>query len=344
MPKQILVPLDGSPQAESALPVAARLARAAQGSLVLVRAIRGLAEVEMGLLSADGWAPAADPQERDEASAYLQRIAHGEALSGISVQTIVATGPAGAAILKAARTRHADLIVMTSREREGLARWLLGSVARQVLREAEVPVLVLRAGREGAVSTLVSSPEQARSWRVLVALDGSKLAEAAIGPAVELATVLSAPNQPSIDLVRVVELVPTLAATPAALGAPVGYGLTDDLYTEAMREARAYLTDVGNEVRQREADERHVPLAEITPVTETAVLAADVAGTIAAIAQGRKATADTPALPPSDFIAVATHGRSGLTRLILGSVTERLLDSTALPVLVVPPPVEATGR
>lgn len=331
---RILVPLDGSSQAESALPLAARLAAGAGGEVVLVRAIRALPEVEMGVVSAEGWAPPAEPRERDEATAYLNAIADRDVLRGVAVRTVVATGPAATAILSAANKQHIELIVMTSRERAGLARWLLGSVARQVAREADVPVLVLRVAGGKLVAPSASLLQPETSWSALVALDGSTLAEEALVPAAELAIELSAPAPAVVNLLRVVELVPTLGASPYALGVPGGFGLSDELYTGALDEARRYLSGIADRLRERLAGEH--PTADVR-ITTTTVLSADVAATIAAVAEGRKATVDAPVLPPSDVIAVATHGRGGLKRLILGSVTERLLDSTALPVLVAPP-------
>ncbi len=154
-----------------------------------------------------------------------------------------------------------------------------------------------------------------------MALDGSPLAEQALVPATELVTAVSSAGSATLNLLRVVELAPMLGASPTAFGAPGGFGLTDDLYIAAMEEAQTYLSRVADRLRERLAAEHPTVDARITT---TAVLSADVAGTLAAVAEGRKATVDTPALAPSDLIAVATHGRGGLKRLILGSVTERL--------------------
>jgi nucleotide-binding universal stress UspA family protein len=348
MLSRILVSLDGSPQAEAALPLAAHLARVSHGTIALVRAIRSLPEVEMGLGAADGWLPPADPRERDDATAYLRRIVDGEALRGLPVEIVVGTGPVAAAILHAARDAHADLIVMTSRQREGLARWLLGSVAREVLRATDIPVLILRAADGTLVSPSATSLEGKRSWRALVALDGSALAEAALVPAEDLVAALSAPDEAQIVLLRAVELVPTVGAAPYAAGVRGGFGLAGDFYVESARAAREYLDGVADRLRRSATGEsaqneqvRNEPAT--VSVDVLVLLSADVAGSIAAAAEGRPVAAGEAPPEPSDLIAVATHGRSGLQRLILGSVTERLLDATALPVLVVPPPAEAAG-
>lgn len=332
---RILVPLDGSSNAAAALPVAHQLARESSGTLILVRALRPLAEVEMGITQSDGWVPAADPAERDEASAYLRQVA--SSLGGVAVETVVGAGAANGIILDATRRQAADLIVMTSRERTGLARWMLGSVARGVLRAAEVPVLILRAA-EGKIVSPISPRGEGAGRRAMVPLDGSSLAEAALAPAAQLVAQLSVPERAQIDLLRVVEIVPTLGAAPYALGAPGGFGLTDDLYVEGARVAHEYLNEVAARLRREEAD-KHIPA--LASITETVVLGLNVADTIAAVAEGRESSAGEGGRERSDLIAVATHGRSGLKRLILGSVTERLLDSTAVPVLVAPPKIGA---
>jgi nucleotide-binding universal stress UspA family protein len=295
----------------------------------------------MGVVSAQRWAPAADLRERDEATAYLNEVADRENLRGATVKTVVATGPAAAAILQVANTQGIELIVMTSREREGLARWFLGSVARQVAREATVPALVLRVAGGKLVAPVGPSPQDSVSWSALVALDGSPLAEEALAPAAELVTELSRSAPATLNLLRVVELAPMVGLSPVTFSVPGGYGMSDNLYTGAIEEAREYLNQIAARLRERLAATHPAPSINITT---TAVLSVDVAGTIATVAEGHKATVDAPVLSPSDLIAVATHGRGGLKRLVLGSVTERLLDSTALPVLVTPSEAEASDR
>lgn len=83
---------------------------------------------------------------RRKAVQYLSRIA--TQLAGMNVEAIVADSPAAPAILEAARDQ--DLIVMGTHGRRGPARWWAGSVAERVAREARIPVLVVRAGGNGA--------------------------------------------------------------------------------------------------------------------------------------------------------------------------------------------------
>jgi nucleotide-binding universal stress UspA family protein len=132
----ILVPLDGSALAERALPFAERLAGRSSAKVVLLRA-------------AQAWTiPGSDPAEHQlkalhESEAYLERLADGLSERGISVEVASLYGNPARAILDAAHTRQADLIVMATHGRGGLRRWAYGSIADQVLRQAEKPVLLV---------------------------------------------------------------------------------------------------------------------------------------------------------------------------------------------------------
>jgi nucleotide-binding universal stress UspA family protein len=137
--ERILVPLDGSALAESAIATAVEMVRPGAATLVLVRA----AEAHTF--------PGADPTEAQvkvvqEAETYLAGVTERLKKQGLaSVEPSVWYGPAAAAIVDAARARKADLIVMTTHGRGGLGRVILGSVAESVLRGTTTPILLLRA-------------------------------------------------------------------------------------------------------------------------------------------------------------------------------------------------------
>jgi nucleotide-binding universal stress UspA family protein len=137
--EKILVPLDGSALAESAIATAVEMARPALATLMLVRA----AEAHTF--------PGADPTDAQiavvrEAETYLAGVAERLKQQGLTkVETSVWYGPAAAAIVHAARARKPDLIVMTTHGRGGLGRLILGSVAEPVLRGTTTPILLLRA-------------------------------------------------------------------------------------------------------------------------------------------------------------------------------------------------------
>jgi nucleotide-binding universal stress UspA family protein len=140
---KILVPLDGSRTAEAAIPIASRLAHEPKSSLVLL----AVASVHISQEPAPAEPEIAPIQEAcsylETAKAHLMADAEG-------VVTKVWSGPAAAAIIKAAQTYGVDMIVMTTRGRTGRERGMFGSVADAVLRNAPMPVVVLRRRLEAA--------------------------------------------------------------------------------------------------------------------------------------------------------------------------------------------------
>jgi nucleotide-binding universal stress UspA family protein len=137
--QKILVPLDGSEIAESALPTAAELASESPGAtLALIRA----AEAHPMLV---GDSVAAQVNAVREAEEYLKKVSDRLTSQGLKVTTSVWYGPAATSIVEAAKFGNADMIVMTSHGRSGIERLVLGSVAEHVLRGTTTPILLLRA-------------------------------------------------------------------------------------------------------------------------------------------------------------------------------------------------------
>ena len=136
----ILVPLDGSTLAETALPPAVGLAREHGARMVLLRAVEAHT-VPMG-----------DPVQAQveavrEAEGYVDGVRERVRHTGVaSVETSVWYGPPAESIVEAAHYRGADLIVMSSHGRTGLGRLVLGSIAERVLRATRVPILLIRPG------------------------------------------------------------------------------------------------------------------------------------------------------------------------------------------------------
>lgn len=139
----ILVPLDGSLQAENALPLAQEMARVFGNRLLLLRAGErpslggGIIGDQLMLDQPVVWS-------LDEAGSYLKRKALELASAGLAVETETAIGGAAPFIRQVAEERQAGLIVMASHRRGWLGRFVLGSVAESVLREGETPVLLVR--------------------------------------------------------------------------------------------------------------------------------------------------------------------------------------------------------
>lgn len=295
----VIVPLDGSVAAEKALPVATRLARAAGAMLHLVRAVPPQPESEHALD-----AGLVRPSEHAAAAAesYLQRIANQLREDQLDVRTTLWRGDAAEGILAAAGEDPTALVLLASGARASRGRWLLGSVSRNVLRDAPVPVLLLR--RDGrplpAPSPYSALPRTA--LQVMVPLDGTPAAEAALGPAIELLSTLAAAGEGRLHLVHV---VPTFGGA---------WGMDEP-------HARAYLQAVGDRVAVQVSRELGLSVTW-SVLFETEPSPAIVR--LAAKGDGHSA--------PANVIAMATGGGGGR---ILGSVTEQVLHGTRLPVVVI---------
>ncbi len=317
--QHLLVPLDGSPRAEQALPVAARIARFSNGSVLLVQVIRPSPN------DSGGWSPAplrsqqVLDEERESATTYLQALAASPVFAGITIRTEVGFGLPVQQLLAFAETPGIDLMVLCSHGRTGFPHWVLGSVAHALVHECKLPLLVLR--QEETPALLAPGP-----LRTLVPLDGSPFAEATLRPAAYVTAALAAAGQGAMLLSQVVQIFPTTAAE----------GFTSEFNEDALQRARVYLS----QTEERLASEGQDLRLSLTSSTE---LASDVASTLLTLAEYGK-VGETSEDPddgnPCDLIAIATHGRGGVERWVMGSVTERLLNTTKLPLLIVRPAQE----
>ena len=154
-PMKILVPLDGSTLAESALPKATELARMYGGTVMLLRATEAHLRAGHDLV---------DAQIRvvREAEGYLDVVADRLRTAGCqTVTTSVWYGEPATSIVDAAKFNGVGMIVMTTHGRTGFGRLLVGSVTESVLRGTSTPVLVLHP--DGApVETPVGAGQPAR--------------------------------------------------------------------------------------------------------------------------------------------------------------------------------------
>lgn len=320
--QNILVPLDGSSRAEQALPVAAQIARGAGGSLLLVQVIGPPIDYSGGLSSI----PLANEQtieaEMTTATAYLQSLAASPELSGLKIRTEVLFGLPIQHLLAFSEAPGIDLVVLCSHGRTGFARWVLGSVAHALVHQSTRPILVLRQNE--ASSSLVR-PWRESPLRTLIPLDGSPLAEMALRPAAYLTSALAAPSSGTLHLSQVVKIFPTTADE----------GFISELNEEARQRAEVYLAQVQERLIP-EGRDLHLSL------THSVELASDVTSALLNLAEHGKEREEKThdRTGPYDLIAISTHGRGGLERWVMGSVTQRLVDTTQLPMLIVRPPKE----
>lgn len=289
MLRTIFVPLDGSPLAEQALAYADRLAEATSAQLVLSRVM------PVNIIE-----PAEDDLAlADESRSYLQRIGSELTARGRQVKTITDWGEPAACIVEQLQAHLADLVVMGTHGRSAPGRWLYGSVADAVLRTSPVPVVLVPP------AAMTAWPSRGLT-RILVPLDGSDLAEAALAPATELAKTFGS----EILLLEVVPFPPYAVYGNGAM--MVAFEPEKEL-----ADSETYLAGVA--VR--------LSAAGILNKVRTRAELANPASAIAEIASSEKA----------DLIAMATHGRSGFARLVLGSVATGTLQRTNEPLLLVGP-------
>jgi nucleotide-binding universal stress UspA family protein len=322
MLKRLLVPLDGSRRAERALSVAARIARAAEGAVVLLQALNSPPEYAASLYGPYLAQSTRSKEEvletrRARARAYMESVSRSEELAGVHVETKVVAGATVQVIDDVACEEEADLVVLCSHGDTGFKRWLLGSVAQSLSRTCRVPVLVLHEEGSAPDSAFPDPLRPLRSIVAQVALDGSQFAEAAILPTATLVAALAAPVQGTVVLTRVVPL-----------SAPGG---TTGASESALDEAKSYL---------RQARQRYAEVAEQYNLSLQTAIAMGKEAADALIRSAEQGdTLDGHWLAGGcDLIALTTHGRGGLQRLALGSVTERVLGATRLPLLVVHAP------
>lgn len=313
MLKRILVPLDGSRLAERALPIALRLARATQGTIVLFRAVT--TDSSQNVIAYELPAAAKFKAER-----YLVDLKKRPAFTGLSVETAVSFGTASTTILRAIDEQQIDLVVMCSRGYTGITRWLLGSVADKVTTLSPVPVLLIHDR-----DPLPAEPVLAHTWRALVPLDGSELAYAALEPAIQLIAALAAPERGALHLVQVVAKGDEQSHDPGVI----------EQKEKVLTKARTYLQQLASDIEEGK-------VAAITtsyPLTVTWSIAVsnDVADAIIDVAENGKDLEHSASIENCDFIAMSTHGRAGMSRWALGSVTDHVRAGAQLPLLIVRP-------
>ena len=320
--RNILVPLDGSSRAERELPVAARLAQASGGTVILLRVVRFATEF-VPYPEADPWTiRTINDADLAEARNYLERITDMSSLSDVQTETTVIKGRAADTILSVVETYHIDLIVLCSHGYTGMKRWVLGSVAEKVARSAPIPVLVLR--EDGPVPAS-PHPDPTRPLRVLVTLDGSVLAKAALEPAASMIAALAAPAQGALHLVRVVKPVN-----------PEREEKDPEEREHFLYKAKFYLSSTVGHLREGLVAPAVANLK--LPITWSVAVDTDVAEAIVRVAENGEDAEGAGVFGGCDIIAMATHGLSGIRRWEMGSITERVLHATRLPLLIVRPP------
>ncbi|HEU5217253.1 MAG TPA: universal stress protein [Gemmatimonadales bacterium] len=300
--RTILVPLDGTPFAEAALPLATRLGRPSRARVRLLMAHQPAAVVAgLGGLPTPDAGIDLDARAREET--YLGSVADSlRTADGVPVELRHPDGPPGMAVCDEVRQDRPDLVVMATHGRGALGRFWLGSVAHHVIRQVDVPVLLVHPRRTGEPPDLPAHPG------ILVPLDLSPFAERVLEPVAVLSRALGA----HLELLHVVELGPAVSEPMVVNLIPEDPVLTEVRRTDALRR----LEDIATRLRAR----------GLTVSTHVVVGSSAAAGVIDALSERR-----------CDMVAMSTHGAGGMRRLFLGSVADKVVRASARPVLVVRP-------
>ncbi|HEY7909539.1 MAG TPA: universal stress protein [Thermomicrobiales bacterium] len=311
MAYHILVPLDGSPLAATAVPYAVTLARVSEARVTLLAVVASPPE-HAGLPSAA--AQEGDERHITESTAYLESVAAAMRAHGLTVTTVVRHGNPASEILAASEDAGCSLIVMSTHGRTGLERIRMGSVAQHVLRHAIIPTLVVRRGddapTEGAATIAA----------ITVTLDGSPLAEEALPVATRIATGLAIP----LTLLRVIPNLTYLASTGWDAGYSAYYPVSDETERGEEHAVEQGLEAIAAPLRAEGLDVR-------------------TRWERSATSRAAEAIAAVLAKQPAGIAVMASHGRGGVLRWALGSTAEEVLDQSPCPVLIVRAGTTAAG-
>jgi len=306
MIRSVMVPLDGSTFGEHALPLALAVARRAGATLRLAHVHQPLSPATIaGVAVMDNVELAIKKEELAYLGKMVNRLAP---LVQEAVTPVLLDGDVAAALQAHAEATSTDLVVLATHGRGPLGRFWLGSVADELVRHLPMPILLVRPEKRPA--DLAVEP---KIKKILLPLDGTPLAEQIIEPALDLAGLLGA----RVTLLRVIKppILPAYIPEGVTLGDLTGSVLdqAEAQHKHLREEATAYLNAVAERLRTRALGvEAHVVVEEQAAV--------------GVLCEARACNAD--------LIALETHGRRGLSRLLLGSIADKVIRASHVPVLV----------
>ena len=295
----ILLATDGSVRAEVAEAYACKLAESWGATLTVVSVLE--------------FAPGLDPESpvcrlylaelMMQATEGLARLKARAAERGIAVHTRIETGIPSEQVLAAAAAEDADLIIVGTAGKTGLAHVLLGSTAERIIRTSPCPVLAVRMDRSGAGHVTGGMSHSASLDRIVVPVDFSDCSLDAL----EYAVAVAQRAQASVMLLHVME--------------PISYGLDFTVSLPAVREHQ-----------QNVLTER---LAGFVVALEAANVKSE------SLVRGglpRDSILEAARAWSADLIVMGTHGRRGLSHALYGSVVESVLRKSHCPILTVRSP------
>jgi nucleotide-binding universal stress UspA family protein len=299
--KHILIPIDSQPLSQHAAKIGLEVARqfAARVTMVHVLEVHPMFALQTEF--------AASGVVLAEAQKLLELWVALAEQQGIKLETKILedeTGNVAASITTAAEEWNSDLILMGTQGREGFDRLLVGSVAERVARTANQPVMLVRGTAEAVKANPISS--------LLVSIDGSLEGQVALKTAGGLAAQLS------IGL-HVLHVVPDM---PLPMSDGLGFGTL--LY-----QPEPWLEALNNQGRA---------IIEKAKATLESILKPEHLETSMVQQNGQRIAQVILKFATehgSSLIVLGTHGRSGIDRLLLGSIADGVIHHADVPVLLV---------
>lgn len=300
--KRILLPLDGSPLAERAIPHALLFALSFDATLVLLQVLDPTQYPDnTTVIEPLNW-----QLRKAEAELALRQVSSRLRDKNISVEHIIQEGRTAETILDTAGRENIDLIILSTHGVSGLSRWNTNSVVAKVVAKAYTSILLVRAYQEPAAwtSTSPSTNEQdyieARYNRILLPIDSSRRAECSLPLAVSLFERLtSSGNSPTLLLASVIK--PIEFPFPPPYPTDITQSI-DQLMQQSCEAVNRYLSDMQTRINLN---------------CETRILEdSSIAGALHALAEEEQV----------DLVMMCAHGQTGLTAWPYGSVAQNYLE------------------
>jgi nucleotide-binding universal stress UspA family protein len=295
MYERVLVPLDGSSLAESALPHVVAFAKAFGSKCILVRVLEGPAsEDEVHPVNPLDWRI-----KKAQATSYLEERAESLRGAELTAETVVLEGTPAARLCEYAQEEEIGLIIMSSHGQSGISRWNVSSVVQKTTQRARTSILIVRAYQPKATSLT-----GLRYRKVVLALDGSRRAEMALSPV----TTLVQSHGAALLLVHVVERPQLPLRKPLS---EEDRKLVEGLVERKEKAAKLYLDELKSQLS--------VAFEARTLVCD------DVPASLHQLIRDEQA----------DLLVLTAHGHSGDTQRHYGSLTLSFIEYGAIPMLIV---------
>ena len=306
--KRIVLTTDLSPDADCATPYAVEFARSFGGSIDLLHAFEDLRYIEGAMPDVAAAVRLDWLQEAriDQEARLVQRAASINRTTGVGVHPVQLDGNSAEVVVYYARRENADCIVMATHGRSGFSHFMFGSVAERVLQRSSCPVLTVKPKQDKKKGV-------GQFKTIVMATDFSANSDAARPYALAMAKRYGS----TLHVIHVFENEIMFAQTGAEHASR---------FEELMQTERAWREErLKNYARELGAEDR---------------------GVIHTLGRGQPASkiASYASAVDADCIVIATHGRTGLSHLLIGSVAERIVRLAVCPVLCVKPETVVAGK